>query len=97
MEYVIAWLICGYISYVIAVNKKLSGCAGFFWGAILGPLGIILVLVWPKDVKAEETAAIESGEMKKCPYCAELIKKEAIKCRYCGADLLDDEKKCSPK
>lgn len=40
-----------------------------------------------RGIKAEGTAIYLESDEKKCPYCAEIIKIEAIKCKHCGFEV----------
>ena len=87
MTLIVIWLLLGVASAVVATNKGRGGCAWFALGILLGPFGLLLALVVRDDSSGVERQAIATGQSKRCPYCAELIKKEAIKCRFCGSDL----------
>lgn len=81
----VVWIVCWLAAATIASEKGQSGCLWSFLGFLLGPLALLLAATLPKP--PPPPPVVRPGDLRKCPQCAEMIKSEAIKCRFCGSEI----------
>ena len=85
-EVIVFWLLCGAASAMVASSKGRDAFGWFLIGALFGPIGLLICLIAGKKEKVIEENSINSGNYKKCPYCEELIKSEAMICKHCSKE-----------
>ena len=84
-------VVSGIICAVIADARGVNPGGWFFIGFLLNGMAIpFAAIALPYQANLEKKG-IENGTHKKCPECAEVVKAEAVKCRYCHSTLEVEE------
>ena len=82
------WIVLSIFVSIYAKQKDQSAIAAFIISLVLSPLiGFLLTLLSKQDEKKIEEKMIKRGKAKKCPYCGELVKPEALVCKHCGKEF----------
>jgi hypothetical protein len=74
----ITWLLFAIVTAFAAGARGRSTLLWFLIGFLLGPFGLVLVLVLPRQMGWTHT---------RCPACAELVLREATVCRHCHTQI----------
>lgn len=90
MTWLVIWIVGMLLTGAIADAKGRSALLWALAALIFTPLLALVVLALPSQVGANERRAAERGRSREhriCPECAELVRREAGTCRFCGAEL----------
>lgn len=89
MEFLFLAPLLGLIPAAIARHKGRSFAAFWIYGTLLLIVALPHALLAKPNVRRLDERHLADGAHQRCPHCAEIIRRDASVCRYCGRTLSD--------
>lgn len=80
-------LLIGLIPAAIAHGKGHGFLEWWLFGAALFIIALPASILIRRNDEEIERRNLQTGHHRKCPYCAEIVRAEAIVCKHCGHEL----------
>jgi hypothetical protein len=97
----IAWLVFGIASCIVAQNRGANGCLWFGMGLFLGPIGLALAFAsGDKTTTCSRCQKEVTWKSVSCQHCGYVFGKKPLanpgvkKCPFCAEMILIEAKKC---
>ena len=88
IAFVVVYLvIMAMVPTIIADSKGKEALTWFLYSLFLWPVALAHAIIAKPTLKHLEKTQLAYG-LKKCPHCAEMIKPDAVLCRYCGQEQM---------
>jgi hypothetical protein len=91
LELVVVLALLGFIPAFMAHRKGRNVVLWWIYGAALFVVALPHSLLMRADTQEIEARLRQEGN-RKCPFCAEFVKREAIICRHCQRELPEQPK-----
>ena len=87
MLFVTFWIMMAVVVAIVAGSKGRNMLGWGFYGFLIWPVALVHILCVKPERHVTEARDLASGDVRKCPACAELVKREAKVCRFCQSEL----------
>lgn len=82
--FLVSSVLLGLIPAAIAWYKGRSFWLFWLYGTLVFVVALPHAILAHRNERKLEERLLSRGEHRRCPHCAEIIKKDAMVCRFCG-------------
>ena len=86
MDFLVIVILVGLIPAAIAKSKGRSFGLWWLYGSLIFIVALPLALMMRPNIQGLDEQAKLTG-FRKCSYCAEFVRPDAIVCKHCGRDI----------